>query len=158
LILTKNKECVKKIDIQNSLNRKEVLCIMKDRRKKGKSEVRNMLTCQEAEKMVMPYIDEMLGEEELDEFLEHIEGCEACREELEIYYTVSVGLRQLDAGTGVFDIAGALEESMDLAWLKVRAARLRRVICYAVGTLCATGVLTTMILQLRIWLQTGLLG
>ncbi len=117
-----------------------------------------MLTCKEAEKMVMHYIDEELGEEELDEFLEHIEECSLCREELEIYYTVSVGLRQLDSGTGVYDIAGALEESMNLAWLKVRAVRLRRVICYAVGTLCATGVLTAMVLQLRIWWQAGLLG
>ena len=49
-----------------------------------------MLTCKEAEKMVMPYIDEELSEDKLDEFLEHIEGCRQCREELEIYYTVSV--------------------------------------------------------------------
>ena len=27
-----------------------------------------MLSCREVEKMVMPYIDEALGEEELDEF------------------------------------------------------------------------------------------
>ena len=78
-------------------------------------------------------------------------------EELEIYYTVSVGLRQLESGTGVYDITGALEESMELAWLKVRAARLRRVICYAVETLCATGVLTALILQLRMWNQAGIL-
>ena len=117
-----------------------------------------MLTCKEAEKMVMPYIVEELSEDKLDEFLEHIEGCRQCREELEIYYTVSVGLRQLESGTGVYDIAGALEESMDLAWLKVRAARLRKVICYAVGTLCSAGVVTTMILQLRIWWQAGLFG
>lgn len=116
-----------------------------------------MLTCREAEKMVMPYIDEELGEEALDEFLEHIEGCESCREELEIYYTVSIGLRQLDSGTGVYDITGALEESMELAWLKVRAARLRRVVSYAVGTLCTTGVLIVLILQFRIWRQMGIL-
>ena len=90
-----------------------------------------MLTCREAEKMVMPYIDEELREDELDEFLEHIWSCDSCKEELEIYYTVSVGLRQLESGTGVYDITGALEESMELAWLKVRAGRLRRVICYA---------------------------
>ncbi|MCI8659403.1 MAG: zf-HC2 domain-containing protein [Lachnospiraceae bacterium] len=115
------------------------------------------MTCREVEKMVMPYIDEGLGEEELDEFLEHIQDCDSCREELEIYYTVSVGLRQLDLGTGIFDITGALEESLDLAWLKVRAARLRRVIRYAVETLCTTGVLVVLVLQLRIWQQTGLL-
>lgn len=105
----------------------------------------------------MPYIDEQLSEKELDDFLEHIQGCHSCREELEIYYTVYVGLRQLDSGTGIFDIAGALEDSLDLAWLKVRAARLRRIISYAVEALCATGVVTTLLLQVRIWLQTGFL-
>ena len=65
-----------------------------------------MLTCKEAEKMVMPYIDEELGEKELDAFLEHIKDCSLCREELEIYYTVAVGLRQLDSGAGVYDITG----------------------------------------------------
>ena len=48
-----------------------------------------MLTCREAEKMVMPYIDEELGEDDLDEFLEHIWSCDSCKEELEIYYTAS---------------------------------------------------------------------
>lgn len=118
----------------------------------------DMLSCREAEKMVMPYIDEELSEAELDEFLEHIQDCDSCREELEIYYTVSVGLRQLDLGTGVYDITGALEESLDLAWLKVRAARLRRVIRYAVETLCTAGVLTVLVLQLRIWIQSGVIG
>lgn len=113
------------------------------------------MTCKEAEGLVMAYIRHDMDVQTMEEFLEHIDECENCREELEIYYTVSVGLRQLDSGTGVFDITGALEESMDLAWLKVRAARLRRVICYAVGTLCTTGVLVTLILQLRIWWQTG---
>ena len=114
-----------------------------------------MLTCKEAEKMVMPYIDEELGEKELDAFLEHIKDCSLCREELEIYYTVAVGLRQLDSGAGVYDITGALEESLDLAWLKVRAARLRKVICYGVETVFTTGVLTALIVQLRIWWQAG---
>lgn len=49
-----------------------------------------MLTCREAEKMVMPYIDEQLSEKGLDEFLAHIQACDSCKEELEIYYTVYV--------------------------------------------------------------------
>ena len=100
----------------------------------------------------------MQSENVISEFLEHIWSCDSCKEELEIYYTVSVGLRQLESGTGVYDITGALEESMELAWLKVRAGRLRRVICYAVETLCATGVLMVLILQLRMWHQAGILG
>lgn len=114
------------------------------------------MTCKEAEKMVMPYINYQLGEKDLETFLNHIRSCDSCKEELEIYYTVAVGLKQLDSGTGAYDITGALEESLELAWLKVRTVRLRKVIAYAVNTLCVTGVLTALILQLRIWLQEGI--
>lgn len=112
-----------------------------------------MMTCKEAEKMVMPYINCELGEKELETFLNHVRTCDSCKEELEIYYTVAVGLKQLDSGTGAYDITGALEESLDMAWLKVRTVRLRKVITYAVNTLCATGVLTALILQFRMWIQ-----
>ena len=75
-----------------------------------------MYSCREAEKMVMPYINHQLDETQLEQFLKHVRSCPACREELEIYYTVSVGLKQLDEGTGVYDIPGLLEESMENAW------------------------------------------
>ena len=58
------------------------------------------MTCKEAESLVMPYIKNELTDEELFEFLEHIEHCPECREELEIYFTVDVGIRQLDSETG----------------------------------------------------------
>lgn len=115
-----------------------------------------MLTCKEAEKMVMPFINYQLGETQLEAFLKHVESCPSCKEELEIYYTVSAGLKQLDSGTGVYDIAGALEETIELAWIRVRAVRLRKVICYAVNTLSVTSVLTILIMQFHIWLQTGI--
>lgn len=112
-----------------------------------------MLTCKEAEKMVMPYINVQLDEDELEAFLNHIQNCPSCREELEIYYTVSLGLQQLDSGAGGYDIAGELEDGLYSAWMKVRGVRLRKVIYYAVNTLCATGVLTSLLIQLRIWIQ-----
>ena len=46
------------------------------------------MTCKEAERLVMPYINGSITDEELKEFLKHIETCEECREELEIYFTV----------------------------------------------------------------------
>lgn len=116
-----------------------------------------MLKCREAERMVMPYIEGRLSDMELEKFLRHIEICPDCREELEIYYTVSEGLKQLDEDeSGDYDITGALEDSLDLSWLRVRAAKLRKVVCYAVDTLSMTGLLTALILQLRIWVQTGI--
>lgn len=113
-----------------------------------------MLTCKEAEKMVLPFINYQLDESELEAFLNHIRTCDSCKEELEIYYMATFGLRQLDSGTGFYDITGALENTLDTAWLKVRTIKLRKIICYAVNTLCVVGVLTTLLLQLRIWLQS----
>ena len=57
------------------------------------------MTCKEAEGMVMAYIRHDMDVQQMEEFLEHIDQCENCREELEIYYTVEAGIRQLDADT-----------------------------------------------------------
>ena len=46
-----------------------------------------LMTCREAERLVMPYINGELTDAELAEFLKHIDTCEDCREELEIYFT-----------------------------------------------------------------------
>lgn len=67
------------------------------------------MTCEEAERLVMPYINGSITDQELEGFLKHIDHCPECREELEIYFTVDVGIRQLDEGSGTYNIKGALE-------------------------------------------------
>ena len=44
------------------------------------------MTCREAQKLVMPYINKEISDEDLAEFLKHIDSCEECREELEILF------------------------------------------------------------------------
>ena len=83
------------------------------------------MTCKEAESLVMPYIKNELTDEELFEFLEHIEHCPECREELEIYFTVDVGIRQLDSETGNYNIKGALETAIEQSRERLEAVRLR---------------------------------
>ena len=39
------------------------------------------MTCMEAEKMVIPYINDQLSVTELEDFIEHIKTRENCREE-----------------------------------------------------------------------------
>ena len=36
------------------------------------------MTCMEAEKMVIPYINDQLSVTELEDFIEHIKTCENC--------------------------------------------------------------------------------
>lgn len=110
------------------------------------------MTCQEAERMVTPYINDQLTGDETEAFLEHIETCKNCQEELEIYFMVDVGLKQLDKGYGTFDIAGALERKIEDSYAKVHRMWAFRTLRYAVNTLTVMAVTVIVLLQLRIWL------
>ncbi len=54
------------------------------------------MTCLEAQSKIMAFIEDKLPDDELREFIKHVKTCENCSEELEIYYTLIVGMRQLD--------------------------------------------------------------
>ena len=98
------------------------------------------MTCTEAEKMVVPYIEDKLSLSELEEFMEHIETCENCREELETY-----------------DIAGDLKRKLTESRRVLKSLLMFRITRYAVRTLMAMSLIVTVLLQLRIWHQAGFL-
>ena len=54
------------------------------------------MDCKKAQSLVTSYITRKLNDKELEEFLEHIDTCDECYEELEIYYTVHYTLARLD--------------------------------------------------------------
>ena len=54
------------------------------------------VNCLEAQTKIVAFIDDKLNDEETVEFVKHIRHCENCAEELEIYYTLLVGMKQLD--------------------------------------------------------------
>lgn len=114
------------------------------------------MTCKEAESLVMPFIHHELPETKLEDFLEHIETCENCREELEIYYTVDVGIRQLDADTGTYNIKGAMEDDIIASRQRLNTLRIFDIFRYALDTLMVVCMAAILILQFRIWWQTGL--
>lgn len=114
------------------------------------------MTCKEAESFVMPYIRNELSDEVLEEFLEHIETCGNCKEELEIYYTVEVGIRQLDTDTGNYNIKGTMESDIVASKQKLYTLRAFNIIRYATDTLVVISLSVMLILQFRIWWQNGI--
>lgn len=54
------------------------------------------LTCQEAQRTITPYMNNLLKIEEMEDFIDHIRTCKECKEELEIYYTLFIGMKLLD--------------------------------------------------------------
>ena len=115
------------------------------------------MDCRQAEKLVVPYIKDELNMDELDDFLEHVEYCDNCMEELEIHYMVDVGLRKLDEDDTVYDIVGDLQRKLESSAFRIQRFFTFQVTKYAVGTLMSMAVLVMILLQLRIWHQTGFL-
>lgn len=54
------------------------------------------MVCREAEQKIIDFVNNELDDEKLDKFLEHINICKSCYEELEIYYTIHIALQKLD--------------------------------------------------------------
>ncbi len=64
------------------------------------------MKCKQVQKNIADFLNDNLEPEELRAFVEHIEGCEECKEELTIELLVKEGLNSLESGT-IFDIEKA---------------------------------------------------
>lgn len=57
------------------------------------------MNCQEAQRLIVPFINGKLTIEQARDFFKHIDQCKECKDELEIYYVLLIGLKQLDEDT-----------------------------------------------------------
>lgn len=72
------------------------------------------MNCQTAESMVTRYIEHDLSVDELEGFLDHVENCPSCYDELETYFIVHAAMQQLDqeSRNATFDLRELLEEDI----------------------------------------------
>ncbi len=82
------------------------------------------MNCLEAQSKIMAFIDNKLPDEELREFIKHVRNCENCAEELEIYYTLIVGMKQLDESDNVStNFEEALNKRLDEEMTRMTAVK-----------------------------------
>lgn len=72
------------------------------------------MTCKEIEKMIPQFLSDDLDTEDLREFMEHIEKCGECKEELSIQFLVLEGMSRLELGN-VFDLQNELKYRLENA-------------------------------------------
>ena len=72
------------------------------------------MNCRTAEGMVNGYINHELSLKELEEFLDHIQTCSSCYDELETYFIVHEAMQQLDDNDSgsVMDFKRLLEQDI----------------------------------------------
>lgn len=70
------------------------------------------MNCREAENTMQDFIDCEINYKDVGEFLEHIDSCSKCMDELEIRYLLQEGLTKLEQGL-VFDADAGLKKLID---------------------------------------------
>lgn len=80
------------------------------------------MTCLEAQSNITAFINDQLDMATLEEFIEHVNHCSDCREELEVYYTLLTAMKLLDEDKELSN-----QFSQELDWkLKMSAERIRK--------------------------------
>lgn len=77
------------------------------------------MTCKEFEKLIPDFLDQKLDFFTLKHFVEHMENCADCQEELVIQFLVTEGMQRLEEGDA-FDLQKELEERLAQAQARVR--------------------------------------
>ncbi len=103
------------------------------------------MNCKEAEKTIPSFLNDELDGDDLADFLEHIEECPECKEELSIQFLVSEGLEQLEQGNN-FNLQEALVETLDSADDRIRINRLLRRVLFGLELAVAVAIVAAVVI------------
>ncbi len=103
-------------------------------------------SCRDYQKMVQPFLNHQLPDRQLKGFLDHIEGCSKCKDELETYFIVDYSLRYLEHEEDrTYDLQSLLEERIREEAYDLRVRRIFRILV-PIGLLILIGVGAVLIL------------
>lgn len=97
------------------------------------------MECKDAEQLVQRYIKGNLEGKQLKKFVEHVQTCKNCFEEMEIYYMVFEGLQHLESGASI-NIGKEISSRLMQSERKIRNNSLFR-FYYYIMQITAYGVL-----------------
>lgn len=104
------------------------------------------MNCSAAEGMVTRYINHTLSIDELEDFLEHVESCSSCYDELETYFIVHEAMMQLDEeGDAVLDLRHLLEQDIKKSRHYIYKKRAERAISVLLFMILIVAVITFII-------------
>lgn len=107
------------------------------------------MTCLEAQSNIMNFVEGKLPDDKVTDFVRHIRYCPNCADELEIYYTLIVGIRQVDQGEELSrDFKKEMNNELSRIEHKVKNAKRFRVSTF--GIFFATAVVFLFLLYGRV--------
>lgn len=107
------------------------------------------MTCKEAEKLIPYFLKDDLDTDDLREFMEHMDKCEECREELSIQFLVLEGMARLESGN-VFDLQNELKSRMEEAEHILKLRESLQWFLYALDGLIVVAAITVIALLIAL--------
>lgn len=72
------------------------------------------MTCNTAQGLITAFINDEMVIDELEEFVDHMQSCKDCRDELEVYYALLTAMKQLDEDKNLSnDFSRDLEDKLE---------------------------------------------
>lgn len=103
------------------------------------------MNCKDAEKMIPGFLVKKLNRNQLSQFLEHVENCPDCMEELTIQYLVMTGTSLIEDGKS-FDLKEALHKLLQEAHTQVNRGRIMTILSYVLEALAIVIVMIILIM------------
>ena len=103
------------------------------------------MKCKEFEKKIPVFINSTMNYEELLEFVNHVNSCDECKEELDIQLLVSEGIARLEDG-GALDLRHEMDKRMDTALSYIHRHKTLRVLAGTLQFMAALAVLLIVVL------------
>ena len=107
------------------------------------------MDCLECKKNIIPYLRYELDDEALNDFMNHIDECESCREDLEIYYLVTEGVGVLDNRDTDYNLSKAFSRRLSDTKSYIKRLCIRRTLSYAADTVSFWALFVISIMYIR---------
>lgn len=102
-------------------------------------------TCKETEMRISDFIEYKLGYQELKKFIEHVENCSNCKEELTIQFLITEGMARLEDGRA-FDLHKELEARISDGKRLIRRHRFMQCISITMETVAVLSIVVILVL------------
>lgn len=105
------------------------------------------MTCKDVEKLIPIFIKDELNYRELEQFIDHIESCPSCKEEMSIQFLVTEGMARLEDGSA-FDLNQELRNLMDISKSRIRVHKGMQYLGIGIEVVALVAILSVIIVIL----------
>ena len=107
------------------------------------------MNCKEAEKKIPSFLQDDLDGTKLEEFVEHVENCSECKEELSILFLVTEGLERLEEGNN-FNLQEELLMKLEGAEHRINVHRMLWYILLCLEAAVAAAIIIALCVVFRL--------